>query len=560
MYNIPSTTPQNPTSEGSKLFLLVLVCIAWILPGLVGHEPWKPDDAQAFGVVYHMLKSGDWIAPTLAGEPFLDNPPFFYWVAALFAKLFSPLFPLHDGARFASGFFMAITLSLTALTARKLYGVGIGRLSVLMLIGSVGLLVHAHLLVIDLALMTATALVMAGLTLFTISTRPYMYGLLTGTGIGMAFLSKGLSEAILLACIPVCLPLAGSTWRSRQYLLHALIALAASLPWLLLWPILLNSHAPVLFETWWDSQISQILAGFDLNSIKGNIKYFAQTLPWFAWPAWPIVLWGLWRNRSRNLSKLNIQLPLIAIIILTAALPLVPNDRDLFALPMLVPLSILAAGSIQLLKRGAAHALDWFGTMTFGLIAFVLWLGWIAMVFGHPQQFGQHLLKLQPDYTPTFEVFPFIVAAILTILWMVMVFHSLKTTRRAIVNWAIGITLMWGLLGTLWLPWVDTGRSYRALFTSLKNAVPERYNCIAGRFVGEPQRAMIDYYAGITITRESMLVSRQCDYLLVQEDVQNKNAEVMPNRLKLWEGHRPGDKKENYVLYRIAPTLPSDYP
>ena len=78
--------------------------------------------------------------------------------------------------------------------------------------------------------------------------------------------------------------------------------------------------------------------------------------------------------------------------------------------------------------------------------------------------------------------------------------------------------------------------------------------------MGEPQRAMIDYYAGITITRESMLVSRQCDYLLVQEDVQNKNAEVMPNRLKLWEGHRPGDKKENYVLYRIAPTLPSDYP
>jgi hypothetical protein len=25
--------------------LVVLLCAAWLLPGLIGHDPWKPDEA-----------------------------------------------------------------------------------------------------------------------------------------------------------------------------------------------------------------------------------------------------------------------------------------------------------------------------------------------------------------------------------------------------------------------------------------------------------------------------------------------------------------------------------
>ena len=49
---------------------------------LVGHDPWKPDEAYTFGVVYELLQGGSWIVPTLAGEPFLDKPPLFYLTAA----------------------------------------------------------------------------------------------------------------------------------------------------------------------------------------------------------------------------------------------------------------------------------------------------------------------------------------------------------------------------------------------------------------------------------------------------------------------------------------------
>ena len=58
--------------------LAVVLCTAWILLGLIGHDPWKPDEAQNFGVVYQLLKGRDWVIPLLAGEPYVDKPPLIY--------------------------------------------------------------------------------------------------------------------------------------------------------------------------------------------------------------------------------------------------------------------------------------------------------------------------------------------------------------------------------------------------------------------------------------------------------------------------------------------------
>ena len=35
---------------------------------LVGHDPWKPDEAYSFGLVLDQLERGDWVVPMLAGE------------------------------------------------------------------------------------------------------------------------------------------------------------------------------------------------------------------------------------------------------------------------------------------------------------------------------------------------------------------------------------------------------------------------------------------------------------------------------------------------------------
>ena len=179
----------------SNKSLLALIG-AWVFLGLFGHGPWKPDEAYTFGLVFHILQTGDWVVPTLAGEPFMEKPPLFFITAAIFAKLFGWALPLHDAARLASAFYVFITLYFVAKTARSLH-------AALLLIACFGYVHHAHLLITDNALVAGIAMAIYG---FSVSrTQSLLGGFLTGTGAGIAFLSKGLLGPGLLALVALAL-------------------------------------------------------------------------------------------------------------------------------------------------------------------------------------------------------------------------------------------------------------------------------------------------------------------------------------------------------------------
>ena len=64
------------TENVFRALVLAAVIAAWIAAGLFRHDPWKPDEADTFGLVYHILQTDDWLVPTLAGQPFMEKPPF----------------------------------------------------------------------------------------------------------------------------------------------------------------------------------------------------------------------------------------------------------------------------------------------------------------------------------------------------------------------------------------------------------------------------------------------------------------------------------------------------
>ena len=68
------------------LFALGLL---YILPGLIGRDPWK-DDAGSFGIMWTMAQGGfgDWLAPNIAGLHLGDEGPLAFWLGALCIKLF----------------------------------------------------------------------------------------------------------------------------------------------------------------------------------------------------------------------------------------------------------------------------------------------------------------------------------------------------------------------------------------------------------------------------------------------------------------------------------------
>lgn len=541
------TLAYDGTRTPVKTALFLVVCLAWLLPGLVGHDPWKSDEAVVFGIVQDILATGNWVLLSIAGEPVVDRAPLYPWVAAAFAKAFGGgWIPFHDAARLATGVFMALTLAFVSLASRELMGEKAMRVSVLLFIGCLGLLIRAHEMSTDLAGLTGIAIGIYGLALA--ARRPRVGGAVAGLGTGLGFLGDGVLPLALLAALLAALPLAGPAWRTRGYAATAGLAVLVAAPLVALWPALLHAASPAASSEWLSRVCASRWTGESRAGLL-DLVYFARTLPWYAWPAWPLAAWSVWRTRRSLASRPDLLLPLVAAIVFFVGLSLFADAREANTMALLVPLALLGVAEIDTLRRGAASALDWFGVTTFFLIAAALWLGWVAALTGSPEALALWIAREVPGFRYPFRFLPFALAALLTLIWLVVVARSLRTTRRALVNWSAGITMVWMLAMTLGLPLVDQARSYRGVSQKLAENLPVGYQCSLHRDVGEAQRALLHQYAALRFVRPDHPLASRCRVMVVQAHPARLPA-VEAGWSEVWRGARPGDRSEILVLYR----------
>ena len=523
--------------------LLAGLCLAWILPGLIGHDPWKPDEAYTFGVVYELLNGGSWIVPHLAGEVFLHEPPLFHMTAAASARLFSPLLPLHDAARLVSGFYMALTFLFCALAARELNGPRYGTVAALLLLGCFGLVLRSHQLIADVAALCGFVIAHYGLALAL--RRPASGGAWLGAGTGIVFMTQGPLESAILVVLALLLPIVPA-WRTRPYALALAIALVVATPLFVVWPWLLYKESSALFAEWlWTNNLGRLTA-----DIEQGLTYYARILPWYAWPVWAIALWTLWRARMTGFVRPAVALPVLSFLVTLTMLSFAPEVRELYALPLLVPLTLLATPTATALRRGAANAWYWFSIMGFTFIVLVAWFYWSGIELGLPARLHAHLHRMQPGYEPGFKSLPFFLGALYTLAWLAALGALRRSPERPLYTWAAGISTVWALLAILFVGYINTGKSYRSMVLALEQALPPKHRCISSRELGESQRAMLHYYAGLITYRDEVETRRRnCDLMLVQG---HPRQETSPGRnwRKIWEGGRPGDKDERYRLYQ----------
>jgi 4-amino-4-deoxy-L-arabinose transferase-like glycosyltransferase len=540
---------QRLWTSGRIAFLFLVV--TYLLPGLIGHDPWKQDETYIFGIIQHLLESGDWVVPTVAGEPFMEKPPLYYWVAAAFSTLFSPWLPLHDGARLASGFFMALTCCAIGWSARQWWGYGRGRYAVLALLSCFGIVLYGHLMLTDLPILTGFAIALCGFVLAR--TRALPAGLLIGTGIGIGFLGKGVLAIGVIGMTAVLLPAFFRDWRHRTYLNTLAFATLVSLPWLVIWPTALYLRSPILFRDWfWLNNVGRFV-GFSVAKLGAPHKsgYWVQTLPWFTFPALPLALATLWRMRIDALKQTSVQCCVVMCSVMLAVLGISASARPNYALPLLAPLALLAAPTAIMVRPRIDRIWDWTARLLFGSIAAMTWIVWGGMVVhGNSPDWPFLTGHLPPDFSLSSRLDDVVVAAILTILAVVAAAKLPGLPARGLTSWITGLTLCWALISMLWLPWIDFAKSYRSVFVNMRNAMPEKHRCIASAGLGESERAMLHYVLGYDTQRHEVVANPNCDLLLINGLASAPPADIDPRRWKLiWEGARPRDARERFWLY-----------
>jgi len=540
---------------------LWLFSLAYVLPGFIGRTPWRSADVTAYGYMAELAQGRtDWFAPMLMGMPPDVEALLPYWLGA-WAMQLAPAWIAPD---------FAVRLPFIALLALTLVAVwqGIYYLArspqaqpvafafggearpndyaramadggLLAFIASLGLAQLSHETTPAQAQLCFTAL-----SFYAFAAMPYRRwtpAISAVTGLVGLTLSGGPSMALLLtggALLTHMLDRDHALQDPRRHRrgLWALIGLS----------VLLVGLASAL--SLWRWHIALPLSGPAWQGL-------GSLLLWFTWPAWPLVLWTLWRWR-RQLFDLtpsrHLALPLwFALVTVGATLITPAGDRALLlALPAL---AALAAFALPTLGRSMAALIDWFTLLFFTGCAVIIWVVWIAMMTGLPPQPAANVARLLPGFEPRFQILPFVFAILATLAWGWLVKWRIGRHRAAIWKSMVlpsgGAALSWLLLTTLWMPALDHAQSYAPLVRRIETVV-QPTGCVAQ--FGLPRGVVAALRLHSDLRLEPANDSTRCEWLLIDGGIVAMTPEIV-NPVQWARSSELGHPRagvEDIVIYR----------
>lgn len=513
-----------------------LTVIAWLTVGLFGREPWKADEGYSFGLVLSAVEHGQWLVPTLAGEPFLEKPPLVFWLAAGLVHLLQGWLPMHVAARGANVLLLLATFGLLAACAVPLLGRARALLALLLLAGSPALFIASRYLTADIGLLPAAAGVCLAFGRLQHGRRDA--GLILGLSCAAGLLSKGLILPFAAAGAWLLLPLTRRVDRGRLVVQHGLVALAVFLLVGGAWPWLLHERSPELFRVWiWDNNFGRFLGDNALGPSNSRLATLAA-LSGFLLPTWPMAAWYAWRH-GRKLRESALWGPALFALVWIAALIGSSTVRIIYSLPVLVPLALLGAAALP--ERVGTERIWSIRTM---------WL------FAGALALSAVIAKLMIMQTR-----PSSVHANGALLWSLLALGALAglawawawlagARPRPLVGWVAGMTLAATFALALFLPAIDAGTGFKNVFQSLARGLPAGHGCVASLALGESERAMLEYYAGLRTVRveNGKAAAARCRLLVEQQRRDEREGFGCVTATQLWAGSRSSDPQEVFRL------------
>lgn len=534
-----ASRPRLPAWLGITLLALVYLFVG------IAHDPWRGEDVQHIDLIARLFRQENWLFPQMAGEAApAANGPLWYWASALLTLLLGDWMPFHDAARLASPLFVLLALFHLARTANALYGEACRTPAALLVIGTLGMALPAHTAHPVTALLAAFAIALHGLARLT--HRPVTAALQTALGCVLLFLADGLPALLLALPLIVLLPLLSPPCRGFRVSAAGLLALVLTCVSIALWLVFLYLTEPRHLLLWWNASLQTVHLPWQDELFPGA---WLATAGWQLWPLWPIAAWTLWHNRA-TLAPASL-LPRAALVLALGYALFTGGDDLIASLPaLIVPCVLLAAASVPSLRRGAANAFDWFGTMSFTVFAILLGLLWSAANFDWPPGLARSVGRIVPEYVAHTAAWPAALALALFLCWILLLRRLPRGSLRGAANWALGITLMWLLAATLLMPLFDAHRNYRPMADSLADTLaPLPAGCIAFVNSNPGLLGALDYFAGINAAPLAAGDSTACRYLLTRNE--RAPESLAPEWIEIWRYRFNGGRNLEYFrLYQ----------
>ena len=282
--------------DGWKVLALIalwLCATAWLRPLML------PDEGRYGSVALEMLRSGDWLTPTLNGLPFFHKPPLFYWISGAALMLTGSNELAARAASLVGATMGAIALYLFV---RRWCGMVSARRAVIVLAVQPLFLLGAQFANLDMLVagcITATVLALAHAALsFEAGQLDRRILWLAYVLAALGVLAKGLIGFVLPAMIVGLWVIARRRWRSLLALLSlpgALLFLLVAAPWFVLMQQRFDSFLHYFFVV----QHFQRFAAGGFNNVQPFWFYPAV----LAGCSLPCILWsrqaltrGYWRT------------------------------------------------------------------------------------------------------------------------------------------------------------------------------------------------------------------------------------------------------------------------
>ncbi len=544
----PALVTERAARRMPRLALLLL-CAAYVLPGMFARDPWRNADITAFGYMLSLAEGrSSWLAPSLGGVP-ADAALLPHWLGAAFVTLLSPWFDPAVAARLPFGLLLALVLSLTWYSAFQLarteaaqpvafafggqadtvdYARVIADAAVLALIASLGLLQLGHETTPEMAQLFGVSLF-----LWSMAAAPYrlwrarlatMSALVLVAGSGAPFIALAIG---LGGCV-VC---AYSAYPQVRRLV----------PW-----VGLGTLAAALLAWGLGAWSWRVTKRIDLE----DLLQIGRLWLWFMWPAWLLALWTLWRWR-RHLQHRHVSVPLVtAGVALACSFGMGGSDRAL--LLGLPGLAVLAAFALPTLNRSTTAGIDWFSMILFTLCAGALWVIYLSVQTGVPAKPAANVARLAPGFTAQFSVLALVLALIGTASWLWLL--RWRTGRHREALWkslvlpAGGVALCWLLLMTLGLPILDYARSNRPIVERIARHVP------AGQCIAAPDQplalvAALEFFGPYEVDARRSAAYTRCNYL-VRVEPANAARRAPEGWTRVARERRPTDRNNLTTIYR----------